>query len=1282
MIRSGRLERLAVTLLAALVAGTNEARAQEPREPWDIQAETSRVVRGAEGGRILAFESNVVITHGELTATADHAEYLESLRRALLTGRVVMRQDSMVVRAPVCFYDRDTRVARFPSGLLIERPSGTAVADAGIWDRAERKFELRGRVACADTSGTLDADAVTYDEATDTFFALGKARLVDEESGVLVEANGLRYEQRGAVGVATGAPVATIDDEGTPIRVVSDEMRYEPERNVGEATGNVVLTRKTMKATGGSVRFFRDTNRVILEDSPMVIDGDSEITGDRIELETVSDEHRRVRVVGSAQVVHHFPKTATPLPADSTAAGDTTATTPLDEALQSVGDVTAAQLDEALHTARDSLHAHAEEIKAKLPDSSATPAWADSLAGLDSKATSPQKLVSKALAAVDAAADSSAAAADRAKASPDSAKAELPEWLRTPGDKLPQENLLFGDEISIEVLKDELSRIDVVGHGRSKFYPSEQEGDLTEWNDVVGDTLHVWFTASKMDSVTVLGRGTGEYRLPAKEDAGASVEVLREKGKLVEYTAPEIRYDRRAELMHLAQGAEVKYKDMQLRSGTIDFDSAKEVMVAAGTPTPVLVDVDEEITGQAMRYHLPTQKGEIISGRTRFENAFYQGTDVWKMGDDVLAVENAMYTTCDLEKPHYHFASRQMKIYLGDKVVAKPVVLHIRSIPVFALPFYIASLKKNRHSGLLLPNLELGVDDNRGRFLKNLGYYWAPNDYADATTSFDFYPSQDRIVSYVNARYHLRYRFEGRVGLKYNRDVPNDKKDTVFELSHRQTISDTMDLSGDGRFFSSSSIYQDIDDSQRLNRDIRSNLTLSKRFPGSNRSLRVDLQRQQNLDQDSFIESLPAIVFSQPSRPVVGGGSTSLMDGSPSGRQQRGLLEDLYWNLDSRAVRQRSRNAAGVEEEHKGSQSNTGLRMTRNIARYLRLSPSIDGEGTWIDEDRTGRNNATRATYRTSVAAGTVMYGTFLRPLGPAKGFRHVIEPGASWNWAPEFREYFFSDTLGTLQDRFFSFGNIGGTPRKSNFMSFSLRNLVQTKLNWKERETRVDLFTLRNGMSYDLLAKDAGRKPLSGFSSSLNILSALPVNQSWTVTHDPYSWDLLSTSVTTRARLSSAMLRGGAGGAAPVVGVPPPGEGSTDGTTPDPVGGGTPAIDTPARLGRAGQWAVDVSHTSQRAGFGTGSSSLVFNSSWSPSDKWAVTYNTQYDLRNGDNTAQSWSVHRVIHCWELSFDRRLLGGEWQYYLRVNVTDLPDIQAERGDKFGGRSLGNPLDDMF
>jgi hypothetical protein len=274
------------------------------------------------------------------------------------------------------------------------------------------------------------------------------------------------------------------------------------------------------------------------------------------------------------------------------------------------------------------------------------------------------------------------------------------------------------------------------------------------------------------------------------------------------------------------------------------------------------------------------------------------------------------------------------------------------------------------------------------------------------------------------------------------------------------------------------------------------------------------------------------------------------------------------------------------------------------------------------------------------------------------------------------------------LRDRFPSFGSIRGTQRKTNSMSFSLGNLVQTKVLRGETESRYDLFNLSSSISYNFLAEETGGKPLSNLTNSLTILSASPVNQSWSVLHDPYTWSLLSTRITTRATLGSRMLRGEGGGGYPA-GMPGGefgdgdvyGDGGAYGETgdwEDPVGGGR---DTERKIGErynAGEWDLQISHTqSSSPPTGSKSSHLVFGGVWSPTARWRLRFDYDYDLKTGENTTQQLSVQRTIHCWELSFDRRLLGGDWQYYLRINVTDLPDLQVERGDRASGGGFGAP-----
>jgi hypothetical protein len=52
-----------------------------------------------------------------------------------------------------------------------------------------------------------------------------------------------------------------------------------------------------------------------------------------------------------------------------------------------------------------------------------------------------------------------------------------------------------------------------------------------------------------------------------------------------------------------------------------------------------------------------------------------------------------------------------MKIYLKDKMVAKPVVFYIRNVPLLALPFWIFPIKPAATPGFLFPQFELGINN-------------------------------------------------------------------------------------------------------------------------------------------------------------------------------------------------------------------------------------------------------------------------------------------------------------------------------------------------------------------------------------------------------------------------------------------------------------------------------------------------------------------------------------------------------------------------------------------
>ena len=97
-----------------------------------------------------------------------------------------------------------------------------------------------------------------------------------------------------------------------------------------------------------------------------------------------------------------------------------------------------------------------------------------------------------------------------------------------------------------------------------------------------------------------------------------------------------------------------------------------------------------------------------------------------------------MYTTCDLEEPHFYIKSNKIKLIENEKIISGPANLVISEIqtPLF-LPFGVFPLSTKKSSGILMPSY--GQSNSLGFNLRNLGYYFPINDYIDLTLTSDIY---------------------------------------------------------------------------------------------------------------------------------------------------------------------------------------------------------------------------------------------------------------------------------------------------------------------------------------------------------------------------------------------------------------------------------------------------------------------------------------------------------------------------------------------------------------
>ncbi|MDZ7723982.1 MAG: putative LPS assembly protein LptD [candidate division KSB1 bacterium] len=297
------------------------------------------------------------------------------------------------------------------------------------------------------------------------------------------------------------------------------------------------------------------------------------------------------------------------------------------------------------------------------------------------------------------------------------------------------------------------------------------------------------------------------------------------------YKARIIHNDVENRMSYFSHKAEVSYKNMQLQAGKITLDWDKKLITAEPIPDttwvktdstaqdssmrikqigyPVLVDAGDRMTGDRMYYNYDTEKGRVVRGRTELEGGQYKGEQIKRVHSKTYHIHRSSYTTCDLDSnPHFHFQAEKMKMIPDNKVIAKPVVMYLGHIPVAALPFVVFPNKKGRTSGILIPRY--GQSDAEGRFLRNIGYYWAPNDYFDTKLSLDFF-ERTGILLKNSTRYSVRYKLNGSIDASWTRKNYDGSRQNRWDLRvrHNQTLDPTSNFSVNGYFVSDNSFYKD-----------------------------------------------------------------------------------------------------------------------------------------------------------------------------------------------------------------------------------------------------------------------------------------------------------------------------------------------------------------------------------------------------------------------------------------------------------------------------------------
>jgi lipopolysaccharide assembly outer membrane protein LptD (OstA) len=790
--------------------------------------------------------------------------------------------------------------------------------------------------------------------------------------------------------------------------------------------------------------------------------------------------------------------------------------------------------------------------------------------------------------------------------------------------------------------------------------------------------------------------------------------------------------------------AKVTYQDMTLTASKITVDWDKKYMLAEGLPDSVWVKTEngdsvktlqlaglpefsesgDVMRGEVMTYNFETRRGRVLRGRTKFEDAFYNGQTLKMLNNKTINVAGGSYTTCSLDSnPHFHFWSKQMRILVNDKFVAKPIVLYAGHIPVFALPFGLFPIKKGRHSGLLIPRY--GESSLEGRYLRGIGYYWAPNDYWDIKPSLDFFEKSGFLFS-TDLNYQVRYKLTGSISGSWTRKnfsiEGREERRWDLRVNHNQTLSPTATLTVSGNLVSSGNFYKELSSNReyRLQQQIYSNATLNKRFGGS-WSTTVNLNQTRTLSTGEITESLPQI--------SIRGGQTQII---PKSKSKKRASSEIHWFnqiyvsynsnlLSRRSLSKSTTDGPLVEQKGKGWNHTFGLSSTQKLFGWLNMNPRVNYNETWYDRrtayvlnHQTNKVESTqesgffaRRTYTLSTSFTTKVYGTFYpRFFLKDVVFRHVATTSVSYGFQPDFSGKQFgyyqtvSDTAGKISsnDRFQStLLGFGSTPRYgSKALTFSLSNLFQMKIGEGEKAKRIDLFNYDLSTSYNWKVKDIKlsdlnttfqANPMQNVGVNFNArytfyrtdANGQKINRLFVDAVDWGNWksvfktrwmQMNSFNADLNFRLSGKAKEGGGEGE---MGKTPAGGASET----EPVGNlsgdrfdmGEPASDfsLPWNLSGSFSYSENRNNPSRIEKNIYSNLSLDFNLT----KNWKVSYRTQIDLKLKKAVSQDFSLHRDLHCWEAQVLWTPTGYK-SFYFRINIKS-PMLKELKYEKRTGRT---------
>ena len=618
------------------------------------------------------------------------------------------------------------------------------------------------------------------------------------------------------------------------------------------------------------------------------------------------------------------------------------------------------------------------------------------------------------------------------------------------------------------------------------------------------------------------------------------------EGKILYKSKDYVKLDNKKKLTILKNEAEVKYNDIELKSGIIVIDYNKDEVYAGRlkdstgnyTQYPIFKQGNNLVEPDSIRFNFKTKKALIWNSRTDQGEIKIKGEITKRENDSVYFIKNARFTTSkNLDNPEYYFLARRIKFVPKKKVVTGLTNMVIADVPTpIGVPFAFFPMTEEATSGIIMPTY--GQTNQQGYFLQNGGYYFAISDKLDLALLGDYYTNGSYAFR-AETNYAKRYRYRGNLNFRYEnqitgeRGLPGYGKSNLYNLqwSHspdtkatpNSRFSASVNL-GSSKYYQNS--FNQLNSANFLNNTLNSSISYSRTFnwvPQVNMSLTASHSQNSNTKQINM--TLPTLQV----------GMDRVFPFAPKNGTKKGFIKNINFTYSLRGEnRIQTTDSLFFKSEmfkdmQNGIQHNIPISTNFKVFKYFSVSASSNYNETWyfktikkyfdtagnkiVDTERNGFD--TFRTYDFSSTIGTTIYGTFnFKKDGKIQSIRHTVRPSVGYSYTPSFEKYYDTyaiDGSGKMATYTrFEKGIFGGpSDRRSNMLNLSVNNVFEAKVKDRDTtKTEAKKIMLLNNLSistsYNIDADSLKWSPVR-ISGGTNLLKD-KLNVNFGMTLNPYA--------------------------------------------------------------------------------------------------------------------------------------------------------------------------------